>query len=335
MIKSETVRLKVSSSTKQHYSNLGYDLTQKEIDLKISDLKLSSMQRIDVICDTCECCCNIQYAKYNKNIKSNGLFSCKKCYDKKLHERFINNNPSLNPESIIKKKETSMRNYGVDHPSKSEKIQNKISETNMAKYGVKCVFELVDLVKGGMIRKHSVESPLQSSTIKEKMINTLINTYGTDNISKIDFVKDKKVQTCLLRRGVEHHMQLREIFDKFMKSAFKLKKYKDTNLHYQASFEFDFLNYCDNLGIVYLISNGPSVEYILETNKHTYHSDFFIEKLNLIIEIKSNYTYKADLDKNLMKEKYCLLEGYNFIFIVDKNYSILNEYLRNIISILN
>lgn len=306
MIKSKTVKLKVSSTTKQHYSNLGYDLSQKEIDLKIEDLKPSSMQRIDVICDTCECCCNIQYAKYNQNIQNNGLFSCKKCYDKKLHERFTSNNPSLDPECIIKKRETSMRNYGVDHPTKSEKIQNKISK--------------------------NVKFSLQSPAIKKKKINTLVRIYGVDNASKIDFVKDKKIQTSLLHYGVEHHMQLKEFFEKFMKSSFKLKKYKETNLYYQASYEFDFLNYCDDFGIIDDITNGPSVKYVLESNEtnHIYHPDFFIGKLNLMIEVKSNYTYKVDLDKNLMKEKYCLLEGYNFLFVIDKDYSILNEYIRKI-----
>lgn len=330
MIKTETVRLKVSSSTKQHYSNLGYDFTQKEIYLKISDLKLSSMQRIDAICDTCGDSCNIQYAKYIKNVKNNGIFSCKNCYRKKCYERFTNDNPSLNPNCIEMKRETSMKNYGVDHPAKSEKVMNKISETNMKKYGVKCTFELVNLVKEGMLRNHNVDSPLKSQKIKEKMLNTLVKKYGVDNVSKIDYVKDKKILSCLLRNGAEHHMQIKEFFDKFMKNLYKLKRYKDTNLYYQASYELDFLNYCEKKGIMDLISNGPSVEYILESSEtnHTYHSDFFIKKLNLIIEIKSNYTYNSDLDKNLMKEKYCLLNGYNFIFVIDKDYSKLNEYIK-------
>lgn len=362
MIKSEIIKLKVSSATKQHYSNLGYDLTQKEIYLKINDLRLSSTQRVDVICDICGCDCNISYAKYNKNVENNGLFSCKKCYYKKCHERFTNNNPSLNPECLSKKKETSIKNYGVDHPSKSEEIKNKISETNIRKYGVKCIFELTDLIKDGMIKKYNVEHPLQSSIIKDRMINTLISTYGVDNISKIDSVKCKKIQTCLLRYGVKHHSQLKDIskkqiasykmnhflkygvehpmqvkdtFIERMKNSFKLKKYKDTDLFYQGSYELDFLNYYDNLKIINIINNGPSIRYKMEEtdSNHTYHSDFFIKELNLIIEIKSSFIYELYNYKNLMKEKYCKLLGYNFIFIIDKDYSELDEYLRKIINI--
>ena len=38
------------------------------------------------------------------------------------------------------------------------------------------------------------------------------------------------------------------------------------------------------------------------------------------MEIKSSYWYEKDLDKNLDKQKSCLEQGYNFIFIINKNY---------------
>ena len=63
--------------------------------------------------------------------------------------------------------------------------------------------------------------------------------------------------------------------------------------------------------------------------KHTYHSDFYIDKYNLIVEIKSSYTYNYDIDKNLAKEKYSKLNGYNFIFIIDKNYEYFNKLLED------
>ena len=92
------------------------------------------------------------------------------------------------------------------------------------------------------------------------------------------------------------------------------------------------LNYCENNSIIDLISNGPSIEYILESNNtnHTYHSDFFIENLNLIIEIKSTYTYNIHLDKNLMKKKYSKLNGYNFIFIIDKDYTEFENIINHL-----
>jgi len=51
-----------------------------------------------------------------------------------------------------------------------------------------------------------------------------------------------------------------------------------------------------------------------------YFPDFFLPELKLIVEIKSNWTYDSNLAKNLQKQKSCLEQGYNFIFIINKNY---------------
>jgi hypothetical protein len=58
-------------------------------------------------------------------------------------------------------------------------------------------------------------------------------------------------------------------------------------------------------------------------------ADFYLEKLNLIIEIKSSYTYNYDLEKNLSKEKFSKLNGYNFLFLIDKDYNTFDEILKN------
>jgi len=56
-----------------------------------------------------------------------------------------------------------------------------------------------------------------------------------------------------------------------------------------------------------------------------YYPDFFIHKLNIIIEIKSSYTYDIDLSKNLDKMNACFNLDYKFIFIIDKNY---NDFIK-------
>lgn len=83
MLKSEFVKIKVSSGFKQNYSGLGYNLNVEEVEFKTTDLKESSNQRVDVICDICSNEYNIQYCKYIKNIKRNGFYSCKECGLKK------------------------------------------------------------------------------------------------------------------------------------------------------------------------------------------------------------------------------------------------------------
>ena len=69
--------------------------------------------------------------------------------------------------------------------------------------------------------------------------------------------------------------------------------------------------------------------YVTDNNKHNtkyeyngkekyYHPDFFIEELNLIVEIKSDYYYDLYLEKNIRKKKSCIEQGYDFIFIINK-----------------
>ena len=323
--------MKVSSGMKQNYSNLGYDFSQDYVYIKIEHLKKSSQQKLEVICDLCNNNYIISFAKYNINMKRNGFYSCKKCALEKRTEKFKNNNLSLNSYYQKKKKETFIRNYGVDNPSKSEYIKEKKKNTLLENYGVNYTSEVNKLQKEGMIRKYNVSHPSQSEEIKSRMKTKLIDNYGVDNVSKLDFIKDKKKETCFRNYGVYSPSQSTIIFKKQLSSAYKIIYYND-ELFSQGSYELDFLNYCENNSIIDLISNGPSIEYILESNNsnHTYHSDFFIEKINLIIEIKSSYTYNIDLDKNLMKRKYSKLNGYNFIFIIDKDYTEFENIINNL-----
>lgn len=63
--------------------------------------------------------------------------------------------------------------------------------------------------------------------------------------------------------------------------------------------------------------------FYLEDNKnHRYFPDIYIPKENLIIEVKSKYTYKGFIgwyNTNLLKRQACLNAGYNFQFMIFDN----------------
>jgi hypothetical protein len=328
MIKNEFIKIKVSSGLKQNYSGLGYDFSKHEIDFRVSDLKDVSNQKIEVICDICGVEYNIHYCKYIKNIKRNGFYSCKFCGHKRKSEIMTNNNISLNPNVQIKKKETFLKNYGVDNPSKSESIKKKKEETCLKNYGVTSGLKLRDKVKQGMLDRFGVEFPLQSERIKEKMCNNLLIKYGVDNVSRLLEIKNKKEETCLKNYGVRNPGQSESILKKQLLSAYKIVYYND-ELFAQGTYELDFLNWCEGNKIINLISNGPTIKYILNGVDHYYHADFFIESLNLIIEIKSTYTYNFHYEKNIAKSVYSKSAGYNFIFVIDKQYDELLNILKN------
>lgn len=61
----------------------------------------------------------------------------------------------------------------------------------------------------------------------------------------------------------------------------------------------------------------PKIKYFWEDgSEHYYFPDIYIEKDNLIIEVKSDYTMLLDFEKNQRKAVATKRAGYNFKFMV-------------------
>jgi len=105
-----------------------------------------------------------------------------------------------------------------------------------------------------------------------------------------------------------------DVFNKHLKNSYIINKYE--SISYQGTYELDFLEKYYNIGI----NKYDAISYLYENKNRIYYPDFYYKPLNLIIEIKSNYYYYKCLYKNLAKQKSCIEQGYNFIFIIDKNY---------------
>jgi len=143
--------------------------------------------------------------------------------------------------------------------------------------------------------------------------------YGNENYRNDEKIK----QTCLEKYGVENPAQNSQIFFKTQEKAFKVKKYKNTNIYYRASYELDFLENYYNKFLD--LTNAPSIKYKFNNKDKIYFPDFYIQSLNLIIEIKNSYLYNRD--KNILqeKEKATISNGYKYIMIIDKNYNEFND----------
>jgi len=216
-------------------------------------------------------------------------------------------NPFQRTDLKNKIKTTWIRNYGVDNPNKSKIVRNKLEDTNIKKYGSTCT--------------------LGNKEIRKKAEDTCEKNYGTRNPFSSKIVKEKIKNTNIEKYGVENPLQNREIFDKAFKTRILIKKYKDTNLLYQASYEYDFLNtFFDNFPD---IINGPSIKYMMNDKSKIYHSDFYIPSLNLIIEIKNHYLFKKYKDEILLKGEAAKSKKYNYILIIDKDYTqFIEKYVK-------
>ena len=125
-----------------------------------------------------------------------------------------------------KKKNTTLKHYGVENPMKSKKVKDKMKSNNLEKYGVENPFQL-DSVKEQIKRtnqeKYGVSYPQQSKEIYEKSKQTNKEKYGVEYNSQSPEIKEKKKKTCLDKYGVECNLQSEECKNKIKQTC--LDKY--------------------------------------------------------------------------------------------------------------
>ena len=305
MILSKEVEIRITPSNIKHFNSLGYKnlKCKNKLTVPVEHLSKGSYAIIHVKCD----CCNkeryMKYINYSTNIENQGFYACRKCFN-------------------IKNKKTNFKKYGDEHYTNREKAKKTNLEINGDEY-----YNNMKKMKQTNKERFGVEYSLQSKEVREKVKQTNIKKYGCDNPSQNKEVKEKKKQTSLKNFGVKNPMQNPNIFIKSQKSALQRKEHKETGLSYQGTYEKDFLDYCFDNSIS--IEKGKRIKYIYDGKEHYYFSDFYYEPKNLIIEIKSDWTYNKYLYINLIKEKSCIDSGYDYLFIINKNYIKFNEIIKN------
>jgi len=350
MIKIEEIEITGNGRTISYYKSLGYDIRCNEkITVKIEHLIKTSTINITCYCDDCGSEFNIKYFNYTGNIKRNGLYRCVKCSKligtEKMKETYKKNlddilsrtrktniekygvDSYLKTESCrTKLKEHCLLNYGVDNPMKSEEIKERGKSTNLIKYGVENPFqsnEIKQRISSGYMDKYGVDCYVKTDECKDKIRKSFIEKYGVEHPMHLDMIRQKIKKSNLEKYGVEYPMQNLEIFNKTQLSSFRTRKHDILDITYQGTYELDFINFLILKSIPF--EKGPTIDYILDGINRKYHSDFYIPSINLICEVKSNWTYRRDIIENETKKEFSLKYGYNFLFIMDKDYSELIE----------
>lgn len=222
-------------------------------------------------------------------------------------------------ENIHKKKTTWLQNYGVDNPLKSNHIRQKIYDTNTKRYGNIC--------------------PLNNSEIKDKAKETLFNNYGVSNPMESPIIVERLRKNVFEKYGVNWASKSDEVWKKYCNTlgtdAFKMPKFKKYHTYqYPSGKEIIVQGYEDLALDFYILKNYDeydiensiifmntlNIKYIgIDGVNHRYIPDFYIKSQNLIIEVKSEFTFYTDLDKIERKCKAAIDKGYNIFVLVFKH----------------
>jgi hypothetical protein len=142
------------------------------------------------------------------------------------------------------------------------------------------------------------------------------------------YTKQRVINGNIKKFGVSNAMQHPDVFEKSNINRFK---YKTCIIN---EVMFDRLQGYEEQGIRYLLEKYPNItihdikagrsqdlpkikyEYDIE---RIYFPDIYIPKINLLIEIKCEYTFKDTIKMNLAKQKASFDAGYNHLFIVFSN----------------
>ncbi len=351
MLLNELIKVKVSNRTKKYFIEKGYIEHNGYFQVKPEDMNDSNRTKVKCKCVYCDLIRDVTWSNYiiQINKTNDRIYCCHKCHFNKTKIKYIMNHGVDNIQILDcvrnKIKKTNLERYGVEHSIVSSDVRNKIKETNLERYGTEYSISstfIRNKIKETNLKRYGIENIFQSdskfrksineklkislnkSDVKEKRKETNLKKYGFSNPMQLDLNKEKAKNTSIEKYGVGHPMQCDIILNKQQISSLKTKTHQPSNLKYQGTYEFDFIEkYYNKI----FIEKANPIQYKLNGNKHYYHPDFYLPEYNLIVEIKSSYTYEYDLDKNLAKKEYSMKNGFNFIFIIDKDYSELESKL--------
>ena len=235
--------------------------------------------------------------------------------NKQIIDDYTNNNLSIRS---LSKKYTKSR-HCIKKVLDAENITiRKKDSRSLARTKIKQIIKLYTSGYGLIYisKLLSVHRDVVKYVLKEKDIKIRTFKESMEQASKLNLHR----LTMMEKYGVENPMQLNEFRRKQFKNAVKLK------LLIIDGKEFEYQGYEDR-AIKILIERGyhvndidvenvPTIEYYFNGNKHYYFPDIFLRKENKIIEVKSQFTYTKDLERNQAKFEKVKQDGYNFELMI-------------------
>jgi hypothetical protein len=272
----------------------------------------------------------------------------------KIKETFIKNYGVDNPlkANTVKEKikSTNLERYGVENTYQLKKVKDKIKERYGDNFGFGSDF-FKEKSKETCNEKWGVNYHLQRPEIHKVISETMNELYGGRGLGSLEIseriydeveriygerhpmhneeIKKRLEETYLSKYGETHYMKVADLFDKHCKKSFKIKRIilpsgKIVNVQGYEPFAIKWFLENDYVEEDLIISNKEiennigKIKYLnpIKNNESRYYPDIFIKKDNLVIEVKSEYTYRQNKEVNELKRNAVLKNGLNFKFMI-------------------
>jgi hypothetical protein len=217
--------------------------------------------------------------------------------------------------------ETNLINHGVASTNSLQSVKDKKKESFIEKYGVDHQLKIPE-VAASVSRKNTENAVKRLA----KAAITNVERYGCENPSSNADVKQKRTDTMVERFGVENASQNAEVHAKKMKSQYRTKEFVFPSGNvirvqgYEPQALTELLKTYSESELVTDTLLKPRIAYTeVDGSLHIYFPDIYIPKDNLLIEVKSQYTYNGFTgwyETNMRKQQGSIDAGYNFKFMI-------------------
>lgn len=213
MLISKTAKVTWGNRNKKYYTNKGYPFTKigDIFEVCIEDLlPNSSKVMVECLCDYC----------LENGVKT---IITKTWQDYKKQEISITPKDCCSNCVPLKKRESDMKLYGVNHTSKLNSTIEKMQKTNLQRYGGTAPVhdeKIKKKIQNTNIQKYGTTSPSQNINIKNKIINTNKKRYGYKSPTLNTEIRAKQLKTMEEKHGVLYPMQCFDIQQKAKKTLY-------------------------------------------------------------------------------------------------------------------
>ena len=208
------------------------------------------------------------------------------------------------PEVIEKNKQSHIKSWG-DYAMRNKEVVNKRNKNFIDKWGGIGMAspDLFSKMKNTNIQKYGVEYYSQSEDWYKKCIETATERYGKEWVSKVDYINAKQ------QAGGYSYYDFEFPSGKVIRvQGYEPKVLTELLTKYN---ENDII-----VGVQNIIDCIGFFHYTYEGATHRYYPDIYIKSINEVIEVKSQYTFNREKEKNLLKRQSVLEKGINFKFII-------------------